>query len=400
MRQALFSALVLAGCRTAVVAEAPAEPAPVSEPTQEPEQASTPAAPAHAPGLVVRDDGENDIKLYAMYLVDASGELGTRALWPHSSDCPDVEPPPHTIPAGGEVWLPPPEVAFDGTSCTPTPLPPGDYVVRAHTGYGENFYAAAEITLPLKQAIELELEVHEDPPACDETRARRAATLALDVAGAHLPPHFMDGCDLARARCGSLPLEDTMPPQACTITLHETLLRVERPAQTDSVQSLDVWVDSAVVYARQFDLRATSASRVAVDGKPIVIAGETGRARHEHGGPAAKLGLATFEVHNPLDREVAVRARAVEFLTDHACELPAKVRAKPKVLNVSPASVAPGRSRLDVSFEAQSAYQGHCDRFAARVTFSVEGHRVPVTVEYEVSRFEPLRRHRERDPTL
>lgn len=95
-----------------------------------------------------------------------------------------------------------------------------------------------------------------------------------------------------------------------------------------------------------------------------------------------------------------MRARTVEFLTNHGCARPSKVRAKPKVLDVSGSTVPPGRSRIHVSFESQRAYQGHCDRFAARVTFSVGGRRVPVTVEYEVARFEPTHRGRKRDPSL
>ena len=46
-----------------------------------------------------------------------------------------------------------------------------------------------------------------------------------------------------------------------------------------------------------------------------------------------------------------------------------------------------------MTFEPQGAYQAHCDRFATRVTFLVEGQPVAATVEHEVTRIEPLREH-------
>ena len=235
--------LFVAGCRA---------PAPADAPVLEPATGPSTAAPRHAPpseptptddspGLLVRDDGDTDIELYAVYIVDEEGQLGTRALWPHRFDCPEFVPPPHTVPAGGEVRLPAPTAAFEGSSCTPSPLPPGKYVVRAHSGYGQEFFAAAEVTLPLTQTVELQLTNHEGAPRCDETRARRAAVLAVAAAESEgrMPPNFMDGCDVAKARCGTLPLDDTMPPADCTVTLHETLLRIERPAGTDSLRSLE-----------------------------------------------------------------------------------------------------------------------------------------------------------------
>jgi hypothetical protein len=404
MRWASLGLLVLAAvaCRPAEIADTPAStpgpsPSPAAE-THAPETAPTSgAAPANVPagpGLVMRYRGDTDIELYAAYIVDSTGELGTRALWPHRNDCPQVEPPPHVIPAAGVGWLPPPTEAYEGSACTPTPLPAGDYIVRLHSGYGEDLYAAAAVTLPLTAPVELEMKVHDDPPPCDTTRARRAAVLAVAAAEAagSLPPQFMRDCDLDQARCGTLPLDDAMPPPSCTVTLHETLLRIERPAGTDAIRSLDAWVDGEVVYAQRPDIDATSASRFVVEGQPVVIAGVTGHARHEHGGDASQLGHATFQADNPLAHDVALRATKVEFLTDHSCALPSEVRARPKVTGVSPASLPPGRSEIEVSFEAQSAYQAYCDRFAARVTFSVAGARAPVTVEYEVMRFEPLRK--------
>lgn len=370
----------------------------MSAPAPEPE-ATDEAAPVDAPagpGLVARYGGDTEIDLYAAYIVDVAGKLGTRALWPHRFDCPEGEPPAHLIPAGGLLRLPPPSQAYEGKECTPTPLPPGGYVVRLHSGYGEELYAAAAVTLPLTAPVELEMKVHDGPPPCDPKRARRAALLAVAAARAtgSLPAGFMRDCDLDQARCGTLPLEDAMPPRTCSITLHDSLLRIERPPGTDAISSLEAWVDREAVYARRAKVDATSASRFVTEGKPVVLAGVTGRARHEHGGDAARIGHASFRAYNPLAHAVAVSVTKAEFLTDHSCGLPSEVRARPAVREVSANMLPPGRSEIEVSFDSQDAYQSHCDRFAARVSFTVAGTRAPVTVEYEVMRFE---RMRERD---
>ncbi len=371
-----------------------APPAPPVAGASEPEAAPTPAPPRpDGPVLVVHNPGDGDVDLYGAYLVDRDGKLGTRALWPHRYDCPDVEAMPHLVPGNGTGWLPAPTHAYEADDCTPSPLPPGEYVLRLHSGYADSFYAAATITLPLRDAVELELSNHDGPPPCTPERARRAATLALAAAKAegHVPPEFERECDVAKARCGTLPLDDTMPPTTCTITLHETLLRFERAAGTDAIRYLDAWVDDTVVFAQRPEIHATSASRVVVDGKPVVIAGEADHRRHEHGGEAAKIGHATFTVDNGLGRPLSLTVSKVEFLTDHSCALPWDVRAEPKVFEIDPAEVGPGRSEVTVSFAAQGAYQAHCDRFATRVTFRVDGKKTPVTVEHEVIRFEPLR---------
>ena len=371
-----------------VPADAAATPTPTSEPTT-----STPSPPLpEGPILVVHNPGEGDVDLYGAYLTDRAGTLGTLALWPHEYDCPDVVPMPHLIPGNGTGWLPAPTEAYaDG--CTPSPLAPGEYVLRLHSGYAESYYGAALITLPLRERVQIELKNHDAPPPCTPERARRAATLTLAAAKAEgaVPPPFERECDLSKARCGTLPLEDTMPPSTCTVTLHETLLRFERPAGTDAIRFLDAWVDDTIVFAQRPELRATSASAFLVDGKPIVLAGHTDHASHEHGGEAAKIGDATFAADNPLPHPVPLKVTKVEFLTDHSCALPWDVRAKPKVVDFDPKALPPGRSEVTVSFAAQGAYQAHCDRFATRVTFDVDGHRAPVTVEHEVMRFEPLR---------
>jgi hypothetical protein len=189
-----------------------------------------------------------------------------------------------------------------------------------------------------------------------------------------------------------LPLESTLPPKACTITLHERLIRVERAAANDTPRSLEAWADSEVVFVQRHELTRSSASRVDVRGKPIVIAGETSSHRHEHGGDAARIGSATFIAHNPHARPLRLRVRSIEYLDDSQCNLPSEVRARPKPAPDNPTELAPGQSELVIGFAAQGAYQVHCDRFATRVTFEVEGKRIAATAEHEVMRFEPMRR--------
>jgi hypothetical protein len=269
-------------------------------------------------------------------------------------------------------------------------LPAGDYVLRIHSGYGEGLYAAAAITLPLSSTVELEMKNHEKGPPCDAALARRAARLTFAAIGM-LPPEWRRECDVEKAACGTLPLQQTMPPLTCTITLHEQLLRIERPAGDDTPRSLQAWADFEVVYVQMPDLTRTSASRVEVDGKPVVIAGVTSRERHEHGGDAAKIGGADFVAHNPHARPLRLRVLGIEFLRDFECGLPNEVKARPKP-TVVPKQLAPGQSEIVVGFAAQDAYQAHCDRFATRVTFEVEGKTIAAAAEHEVMRFEPLRR--------
>jgi hypothetical protein len=352
------------------------------------EAVSTPIP--EGPVLVVRNRSNTTVQIYGAYLVDRNGELGTRSLWPHPSDCPGVPLPPRTVDAGGMLLLPPPTDAYVGESCTPTKLPDGDYVVRLDSGHGEQLYAAAPMTLPLTGPVELEMKNHDKGPPCDAALARRAARLAFATAGP-LPAAWARECEVDRARCGTLPLERGLPPKTCTITLHEDLLIVERAASKDAPRSLEAWMDPEIVGVQRTELRRTSASRVVVGGKPIVIAGETSQHRHEHGGDAASIGGARFIAHNPHSRPLRLRVRGVEMLEDSQCGLPNEVKARPKPAPDAPTKLAPGQSELVIGFEPQGAYQVHCDRFATRVTFEVEGKRIAATVEHEVMRFEPMR---------
>jgi hypothetical protein len=383
--------LILVACHPEVPID---EPAPAREPALAGEPG--PAPDPSVPGLVVRNPESVGIEIYAAHIVDRRGELGTRVLWPHAYDCPGVEPPPRLVAGGGGTrWLPPPVEAYVPGQCTPSPLPPGDYVLQLASGYGEELYAAAAITLPLIAPVELEILRHEHGPPCDAALARRAATLAFAAAEASgaLPVGLREECDVSTARCGTLPLDEALPPPTCTVTLHERLLRVERAAATDTPRWLTAWADPEVVFVQQPDVPRTSASRVDIEGETIIVAGRTSHHIHEHGGDSAGVASATFDVHTPLERPLRLRVRGIEFLTDHSCGLPEAVRASPKLAGLSPEQLAPGASEVSVTFAPQAAYQAHCDRFATRVTFLIEGHPVVATVEHEVTREEPMREH-------
>lgn len=341
------------------------------------------------PALVVRNRSNASIEIYGAYLVDRKGEQGTRSLWPHPSDCPDVPLPARKVDIGGTLLLPPPTHAYV-ESCKPVKLPAGDYVLRLDSGYGQQLYAAAPITLPLDRPVELEMKNHDEKPPCDPVIARRAARLAFADA-APLPPGWARECDVDLAGCGTLPLQDKPPPKRCTITLHEDLLRVERAPSNDTPRFLVAWMDSEAVYVQRHDLTRTSASRVVVAGKPVVIAGETSHHRHEHGGDSARIGAATFTAFNPHVRALRLRVRGIEFLGDSECGAPSEVKSRLKPTADAPTKLAPGESELVVGFAPQGAYQVHCDRFATRVTFEVEGKRLVATTEHEVMRFEPMR---------
>lgn len=409
MKRALLLCVVL-GCqpppstRPSTAAPAPDEPAlSTAVPTAASETpiaaTSSPALGAPLTGpprLVVENTTGVGIDLYGGYLVDERGERGTLELWPHRFDCPAYEPKEHIVPNGGTYSMPAPTRSYDTDRCAPgPPLPPGRYILRLHTGYAEDLYAAATVVLPLVAPVRLRIANHaEQPWACDTIKAERAARLAFAAARElpGLPSDFFRGCEVAQARCGTLPLPEDPPPSACTVTLHENLLRVDRPAGNDALRGLTAWTDRAIVYARRPEVPRTSASRVRLGTAHVIVEGITEHHRHEHGGDAASIGHMTVRIHNPLDRPLSYSVQDVEWLVDHSCGLPSEVRRRPAVREASPPKLAPGKTDLTISFAAQSAYQAHCDRFASRARLRLEGQPVVVTVEHQVTRFEPLRR--------
>jgi hypothetical protein len=375
--------------------EAPRGPAPVVVVTSS-AGSPAPAAPLDGePRLVVQNDETIDIDLYGVYLVDERGERGTVTMWPRPAECPSYEPRKHIVPKGSTLALAPPTSGYDPEKCAPGPaLPPGRYVVRVDSGYAEDFYASAVIELPLAKPVLLRLVNHgDDKTTCDEATARRAARMVFAGVGAMpgLPAGLLKGCDADGAVCGSLPLPDSAPPATCTVTWREKLLVIDRPAGDDTIRRITAWTDRPVVYARAPEVDRTSASRIDVGGKEVVLEGITGHHSHMHGGDASTIGRMEVRVHNPLSRALSVQVDAVEWLVDFSCGLPTAVKTKPKVAGATPATLPPGESTLEIAFAPMSAYQAHCDRFASRVKLRVEGQAIAVTVEHEVTRYEPLR---------
>ncbi|HEY0132748.1 MAG TPA: hypothetical protein VGB85_01675 [Nannocystis sp.] len=353
------------------------------------------------PGLVVINPGDVDIDVYTVQVVDAAGLLGTRVLWPHRHDCDGHEHLTHIVPKqGARFTLPPPTRTYTPGGCElGPPLPDGEYVVLVDSGYAAELHAAAPFSLPMRAPVELRIEPHVQAVPCTDALARRAANLVTRGAWpsfgmpAPIAARILDGCDLGRARCVTRGEEPLRPPERCEITLftHEygALLRVARPAGSDALRGLTAMLDHDVVHSRAPQIDRTSSSTYTVDGEQVVIAGMSSEHWHVHGGDAAGIGGVTLRVDNPLDRPVAYRVEGLEFLVSYSCELPSEVRARPALLQVAPRDrLPPGSSALQLTFEAQSAYQGHCERFATRVILSVEGVKRAVTSEHHVGRFD------------
>lgn len=407
MNRWLWAGLVVGlGCRGEAVPSAPdaittAIPAPIPTVADVSPEAGSAEVPAGAasealgPGVTVHNPGSVDLSIYGAWIVDEAGGRGTLSLWPDPYDCPDADLPDRLVFAGKSLRFGLPARAYAPGRCEPTEaLGPGRYVLRLDSGYGEELYAAAPVELPLAGPVELRFASHDEVPPCDRLRARRAARLAFAAARAagELPEGFVRECDVDEARCGSLPIDEALPPPRCTVTLHERLLRVERAAGDDAPSTLTAWLDRELVYAQRPSVDRSSASRVVVGGKPVVIAGTTSHHIHEHGGEAAPIGSATFRVHNPHPRALRLQVVAIERLTSHDCGIPEEVRGNPALQTLSPSSLPPGESEVVVAFASRGAYQAHCDRFATRVVFAVEGAQIAATCEHQVTRIEPLRR--------
>ncbi len=347
-----------------------------------------------APRLVIHNRSTVDIDVHGGYLVDERGEQGTFSLWPHPSDCPQYQPRKHLVPKGGVLEMPPPTRAYDSAKCKPgSALSPGRYILKLDSGYGEVLYASAVLDLPLTKPVRVSFLNHTDDTAtCDATKAQRAARLVFAAAKARpgLPPGLLAGCDVARATCGTLPIAEVPPPPACTVTLHENLLRVDLPAGNDALRGLTAWTDRAVVYARRPSVTRTSASRVRIAGEMVTFEGVTAHHAHEHGGRAATIGYMLVRIHNPLSRPVSYSVQGMQWLVDFSCGIPNKVADRPVVNTATPSTLPPGTSELAISFAHQSAYMSHCERFASRAEIRVEGHTIAVSTEHEVTRYEPL----------
>jgi hypothetical protein len=346
------------------------------------------------PRLVVENTSTIDVDLYNAMIVDERGEFGTKKLWPHRFTCPNFEPKTHLVKTGGVFDLEAPARVFEGDACAPGPeLPPGRYVVRIESGYGSQLYASAVVDLPLTRPVRLPLADHTDELVrCDEAKAQRAARLAFGALRLKpgLPADFLKGCDVADARCGTLPLPEKAPPERCTVTLHDTLLEVDRPAGDDALRGFTAWTDEPVSFVREPTVERTSASRVMIGNKAVVLEGVTGHHMHDHGGDAAKIGGMRVKVVNGTDRALPVSVKAVEWLLDFSCALPSEVKGRPKVQSSTPKQLPPGESELEIMYAPQEAYYAHCERFASRAMLEVAGQPVAVTAEHWVTRIEPM----------
>lgn len=402
VRESMFVILTLVGC---AAARDPGDAAPTSPP--QPTTAATATMPASKSGgvdgdplpgpprIVIENHSKADISLYAGYLVDEEGKLGTMALWPHPSDCPAHEPKERLLPNSGTYDLAPPTHAFDEARCAPgRALPPGRYLVHIDSGYGADLYAGGEITLPLTEPVRLKMEAHDATPGCTPARAQRAARLVLAAAKeAGVADSALAGCDPTRAGCGTLPLpDDDAPPRTCAMTLHESLVRVRRPPRGDAPKEITAWLDRDLVFAQRADVSRSSSAELFLGPDRVVFEGLTQHHMHEHGGDAAQIGSMRVRVFNPSKRSLLVRPTAVDWLTDHGCGTPQESSPKPAITGYQPKALPPGTTELTVQFSPRPAYQAHCDVFASRVHLEVEGRDVSVTGEHEVTRVEPLHR--------
>lgn len=347
------------------------------------------------PRIVVENLAATPIDLYFGSIVDEEGKLGTMALWPDARDCPDAEPKSHVLPARGVYDLAAPTHGYEGTGCKQGPaLPPGRYVVHLASGYGRELYAGGEIELPLGAPVRLRMEPHDDTAACTALRARRAARLVLAaLAEEKVDSALLLGCEPTAARCGMLPLPEEVPPERCTITLHENLLRVRRAPGGDAAKEITAWLDPEIVLAERASVSRSSSAEVRVGGKRVVLEGVTQHHMHEHGGDAARVGSMQVKVWNGSSRSLPVRVRSVEWLSSHGCDSSASPSGAPvKLESLSPKEVPPGESELTIEFSERGAYQAFCDFFATRATIEVGGEALVVTSEHEVTRIEPLQR--------
>lgn len=402
-RMSICSVALLAGCASAAVPDDEREPrgsvaAPTTTASVEVaapvESVVLGAPPEGPPRLVIENHSTADIRLYRGWIVDEEGDLGTMPLWPHPNDCPEYEPKERVLKLRDRLDLPAPTHAYDDRRCgAGAALPPGKYVVHIESGYGSELYAAAEVTLPLAAPVLLKMQPHDAAVTCDPKRARRAARLAIAAAKAQgVTDATLAGCDPKKAMCGRLPLpEEESAPSACTLTLHENLMRIRRPPTGDAPTEITSWLDRELVFAERPDVSRSSSAEIRLKDGRVVFEGITAHHMHEHGGDAARIGTMQVRVANTTKRVLKLSVAAVEWLSDHSCGAPQASGAPPKVEGFEPAEIAPGISTIDIRFTPRGAYQAHCDIFASKATLTVENRTVGVTSEHEVTRIEPLR---------
>ncbi|MCX4243487.1 hypothetical protein [Paraliomyxa miuraensis] len=171
---------------------------------------------------------------------------------------------------------------------------------------------------------------------------------------------------------------------------------VPRPA-TGVPTGLTAWVDETGEVGR-VDVEGSTWG--VVDG--VRIQGRGLYESHTHGGEAARIAGARFEVVNERDAPVTMTVLATRWLTANSCELPREVRARPRPQGIAiepdlidgsmSVEIPAGTTQtVDLGHEGQAAYMAWCDRFATAATFELDGKRVEVIAEHRVIRRQPLR---------
>ncbi len=247
-----------------------------------------------------------------------------------------------------------------------------------------------------------EQQTTDSPEACDE-RALAAARTALATAESRsVEPQHIAECRPQSLRCAG----ERGPVEAgdrCQIVVYRGSSRwevvvVPTPA-TGAPTTIEIWVDEAGLEAGRVQLNGSTWG--IVDGVRIEGRGEY--ASHSHGGEAARIGGATFEVANRRERPVELRIVGARWLTANSCELPREERARPKVAGLAlegaplggvySVTIPAGEERtVRIGHVVQRAYMASCDRFATAALFEVDGAPVEVIGEHRVVRRTPLRR--------
>lgn len=223
---------------------------------------------------------------------------------------------------------------------------------------------ARRITAPCQNGLQLAAGV-------------RLALQAIREADPALRP-ALEGC-AQPVSCGS---EPSPTRTACTMQLmpEEWGYRVTvRPRAADGVPAeLRVNVDTRQATTHVVHI---SRNRWAM-GAGVAIVGVTEGHIHTHGGPAARIGWASFRVWNDTGAALPLTVFDGVFLHD-SVERPLANLQSPVT------SLPPGESQLRVGFASQEAYQGWNDHFAARVRLRAGNQVLAPQAEFSVSREEP-----------
>jgi len=134
----------------------------------------------------------------------------------------------------------------------------------------------------------------------------------------------------------------------------------------------------------------------------VEVSGQTSYALHTHGGAAARLGVAQFEVKHRHSEPLSMTVSQVAFLRGHSCkEAPSQTVSQPAISGLvvgedqqsrETALIPSGEPvRLQVEFEPVEAYYTHCDRFVFVVSFQVRSETLVAQAETRVTRMEPAR---------